>query len=152
MNKFKLGEFVVLKDDLIENYEYGTLHYFSEMKDYFKEPRKIEFSDESDKTYKVHGSPFWYSEEMFELAPKYAVFAMYPNGLATMCLYDTKNQARCAKYYKLHHNDYRSRQYGRPIAIEVVECTKETSDNKFDEFFNKYDPKPIIKITGFTKV
>ena len=77
---------------------------------------------------------------------QFAVFAMYPNGLATACLYDTKNQARCARYYKLHGNDYKSRQYGRPIVVEVVECTKETYDNKFDEFFVKYDPEPIKKV------
>ena len=69
---------------------------------------------------------------------KYAVYTMYPNYLAKANLYSSYNAARCAKYYRLHGNDYASRYYGRPIAVEIVKCeTNEDYDKFLNEFFNK---------------
>lgn len=66
MNKFKIGDIVKLKDNLVDREKYGCIRFCSEMRDKFNTARKIINAD-VDNTYEVEGSPYWYSEDMLIL-------------------------------------------------------------------------------------
>lgn len=63
--KFKVGDKVRTKPGLVVGKEYWELKYLSGM-----EAEGIIVCADSDRTYKLNDKPFWYSEEMLELAPE----------------------------------------------------------------------------------
>ena len=60
--KYSIGDKVRTKSNLKHNKEYGCLRYYS----YMKAAGTIEIAESHDKTYKLTGSDFWYTEEMLE--------------------------------------------------------------------------------------
>lgn len=116
MSKFKVGDKVVMRNDLKTNKKYGNVTFLDRMNEVKGKPTTVVIVD-NDGTIKVRdGLDFWYDESMFEFAKEQKIVITTDGKTTTAVLYNGKQRIKEAKSVCAPGDEFNF-NYGASLAL-----------------------------------
>lgn len=117
MSKFKVGDKVIMRNDLKTNKKYGNVTFLDRMNEVKGKPTTVVIVD-NDGTIRVRdGLGFWYDESMFEFAKEQKIVITTDGKTTTAVLYNGKQRIKEAKSVCAPEDEF-DFNYGASLALD----------------------------------